>query len=149
MVDNGDNDKKRGDQQERRTIWLRIFGAKAQNSFSRQVFSKYIFFISSCHFVFSFHSRSPSRPILGMIASDSHSRNVKMDYFIPFPFPNFGNALVHSLPVPEIWEWIFYSLPVPELWEWSFSIPFPFPKFGNRIIHSRSRTPKCHSRSRL
>ena len=104
---------------------MRIFGAKAQNSFSRQVFSKYIFFILSCHFVFSFHSRSPSRPILGMIASDSHSRNVKMDYFIPFPFPNFGNALVHSLPVPEIWEWIF--------------IPFPFPNFGNGLFQFPSR----------
>ena len=44
VVDKGDNDKKRGDKQERRTIWLRIFGAKGQNSFSRQVFSKYIFF---------------------------------------------------------------------------------------------------------
>ena len=33
----------------------------------------------------------------------------------------------------------------------SFFIPFPFPNFGNGIIHSRSRsrTPKCHSRSPL
>ena len=45
----------------------------------------------------------------------------------------------------------FHSLPVPELREWVFSIPFPFPNFGNGIIHSlsRSRTPKCHSRSPL
>ena len=45
----------------------------------------------------------------------------------------------------------FHSLPVPELREWVFSIPFPFPNFGNGIIHShsRSRTPKCHSRSTL
>ena len=45
----------------------------------------------------------------------------------------------------------FHSLPVPELRECFFSIPFPFPNFGNGIIHSRSRsrTPKCHSRSPL
>ena len=30
-----------------------------------------------------------------------------MDFFIPFPFPNFRNAFFHSLPVPELWEWIF------------------------------------------
>ena len=35
-------------------------------------------------------------------------------FFIPFPFPNFGNGL-------------FNSLPVPELWEWNFLFPFPFP----------------------
>ena len=43
----------------------------------------------------------------------------------------------------------FHSLPVPELREWIFSIPFPFPNSGNWIIHSRSRIPKCHSRSPL
>ena len=76
-------------------------------------------------------------------------------FFIPFPFPNYGNGFFsfpsrsrivgmdffHSLPVPKFWEWIFFipflfpnfgngffhSLPVPELWEWIFSIPFPFP----------------------
>ena len=107
-----------------------------------------------CHiilFVF-FHSRSRSRVFLGMIASDSHSRNVGMDFF-------------HSLPVPEFWESIFscpshsrilgmassHSLPAPEFWECVFSISFPFPNFGNGIIHSRSRsrTPKSHSRSPL
>ena len=36
------------------------------------------------------------------------------DFFIPFPFPKFGNGF-------------FYSLPVPEFQEWAFSIPFPFP----------------------
>ena len=85
-----------------------------------------------------------------MIASDSHSRNVGMDFF-------------HSLPLPEFWESIFsfpsnsrilgiafsHSLTVPEFWECVFSIPFPFPNFGNGIIHSRSRTPKSHSRSPL
>ena len=98
------------------------------------------------------NSRSRSFP--RMEASDSLSRTLGMDFFIPFPFPNFGNGFFsfpsrsrilgmdffHSLPVPEIWEWIFYSLPVPEFWEWSFSIPFPFLKFGNGILNSRSRS---------
>ena len=60
-----------------------------------------------CHVMF-FHSRSRSREFLGMIASDSHSRIVGMDFF-------------HSLPVPELWEWIFF-------------IPFPFP---NLLFHRR------------
>ena len=82
-----------------------------------------------------FHSRSRSQEFLGMIASDSHSRIVGMDFF-------------HSLPVPELWEWIFsfpsrsrimgmvffHSLPVSELWEWIFLIPFPFP---NLLFHRR------------
>ena len=78
--------------------------------------------------IFSFHSRSRSRPFPGKIASDSHSRILGMDFF-------------HSLPVPKIWDWIFLfpsrsqilgmgffnSLPIPELWEWNFLFPFPFP----------------------
>ena len=76
--------------------------------------------------IFSFHSRS--RPFPGIIASNSRSRILGKLFFIPFPFPNFGNAFFHSLPVPEFWEWIFLfpshsrilgmgffnSLPVPE-----------------------------------
>ena len=78
-----------------------------------------------------------------MIASDSHSRIVGMDFFhslpvpelrewiffIPFPFPNFGNRFFHSLPIPEFWEWFFF-------------IPFPFPNRGNGFFQfpSRSRT---------
>ena len=91
--------------------------------------------------IFSFHSRSRSRPFPGIIASDSRSRISGTFFFIPFPFPNFGNAFFHSLPVPEFWEWIFSfpsrsrilgmgffnSLPVPKLWEWNFLFPFPFP----------------------
>merc|ERR1711994_393900 len=64
--------------------------------------------------IFSFHSRSRSRPFPGIIASDSRSRISGTFFFIPFPFPNFGNA-------------IFNSLPVPKLWEWNFLFPFPFP----------------------
>ena len=43
-------------------------------------------------FVFSFYFRSRSWLFLGMIASDSRSQNVGMDFVIPFSFPNFGNA---------------------------------------------------------
>ena len=41
-----------------------------------------------CHIMFFFHSRSRSWVFLEMIASDSHSRIVGMDFY-------------HSLPVPE------------------------------------------------
>merc|ERR1712209_150302 len=59
-------------------------------------------------------------------------------FFIPFPFPNFGNGFFHSLPVPKFREWIFF-------------IPFPFPNFGNGFFQfpSRSRILKSHSRSPL
>ena len=104
-----------------------------------------IFFIV----IFCFFLHSHSRVFLGMIASDSRSwivgmdffsfpsrsRILGIDFFIPFPLLNFGNVF-------------FYSLPVPEFREWFFSIPFPFPYFGNGIFHSCScsQTPKCHSR---
>ena len=88
---------------------------------------------------FSFPSRSRSFPRMG--ASDSLPEFREWIFFIPFPFPYFGNGFFHSLPVPEFWEWIFsfpsrsrilgmdffHSLPVPEFREWVFSIPFPFP----------------------
>ena len=96
--------------------------------------------ILSCYAFF--HSCSCSLVFLGMIASDSHSRFVGMDFFIPFPFPYFGNRFFHSLPISKFWECFFYSLPVPEfrewvfpfpsvpeLREWNYPFPFPFPKF--------------------
>ena len=54
--------------------------------------SQAIYFLSTFYIVilFFFHSHSRSRVFLGMIASDSHSQNVGMDF-------------VHSLPVPEFW----------------------------------------------
>ena len=96
-----------------------------QNSFSRHIFAKYFSFIVLLCF---FHSRS--REFLGMIASDSHSRIVGMDFF-------------HSLPVPELWEWIFFiPFPFPNFGNVFFFIPFPFPNWGNGFFRfpSRSRT---------
>ena len=55
-----------------------------------------------------------SRSFPRMEASDSLSQTFGMDFFIPFPFPKFGNGF-------------FYFLPVPEFRECVFSIPFPFP----------------------
>ena len=64
-----------------------------------------------------------------IITSDSHSRNVGMDFFsfpscsrilgldfvIPFPFPNFGNGFFHSPSRSRIEGMFFFnSLPVPE-----------------------------------
>ena len=48
----------------------------------------------------------------------------------------------HSLPVPEFWEWIFFiPFPFPKFGN-GFFIPFPFPNFGNGIFsfpsHSRN-----------
>ena len=81
-------------------------------------------FILSYYFVFSCHSRSRSRIFPRMKASDSLSRIVGMDFFIPFPFPNFGNRFF-SLPSRSriMGMSFFHSLPVPELWEWIFSFP--------------------------
>ena len=73
------------------------------------------------------NSRSRSFPI--MEASDSRSRTLGMDFFIPFPFPNFGNA--------------FFSFPSrSRILGMDFFIPFPFPNFGNGLFQfpSRSRT---------
>ena len=90
-----------------------------------------------------FHFRFRSREFLGIIASDSHSLIVEMDFF-------------HSLPIPELWEWIFFipfpfpnfgnrffhSLPIPKFWECFFFIPFPFLNWGNGFFQfpSHSRT---------
>ena len=52
-------------------------------------------------------------PFPGMIASDSRPRNVGMDFFIPFPFPKFGNRFFHSLPIPEFGECFLLLDPSP------------------------------------
>ena len=91
---------------------------------------------------------SRSRPSPRMKASDSLSRIMGMDFFIPpvpeflecfffipFPFPNYGNGFF-SFPSRSriVGMDFFHSLPVPELWEWIFLIPFPFP---NLLFHRR------------
>ena len=76
------NNKKTGDYQEQRRMGLRMFGPKLfLTPHICEIFSLFL----SYQF---FHSRSRSRVFLGMIASDSHSRNVGMDFFIPFSFLN-------------------------------------------------------------
>merc|ERR1712074_523903 len=78
---------------------------------------------------------SRSRPFPRMKASDSLSRNMGMDFFIPFPFPNFGNAFFSFPSRSRIMGMdFFHSLTIPELWEWIFLIPFPFP---NLLFHRR------------
>ena len=74
------------------------------------------------------NSRSCSQLFPRMIASDSRSRNVGMDFFISFPFPNFGNAFFHCLPVPKFWE-CFFSFPS-RYWIFGMqsSIPGPVPE---------------------
>ena len=80
---------------------------------------------------------SRSRPFPRMKASDSLSRIMGMDFFIPFPFPNFGNAFFSFPSRSRIMGMVFFhSLPVPELWEWIFFIPFPFPNCGNGFFKS-------------
>ena len=84
---------------------------------------------------------SRSRPFPRMEASDSLSRIMGMDFFIPFPFPNFGNAFFSFPSRSRIMGMgFFHSLPVPEIWEWIFFIPFPFPNFGNVFVVFPSRS---------
>ena len=65
-----------------------------------------------------------SHPFPRMKASDSHSRIMGMDFFIPFPFPNFGNGFFSFPSRSRIMGMVFFhSLPIPELWEWIFSFP--------------------------
>ena len=67
----------------------------------------------------------------------SRSRISGMSFFIPFPFPNFGNGFFHSLPVPELRE-CFFSIPFPfpNFGNGFFFIPFPFLNSGNGFFHS-------------
>ena len=44
-----------------------------------------------------------------------------MDFFIPFP--NFGNAFFHSLPIPDLWECFFSFPPCSQIEGFDFYIP--------------------------
>merc|ERR1711954_290880 len=67
-----------------------------------------------------------------MEVSDSLPEFQEWIFFIPFPFPNFGNGFFSFPSRSRISGMGFFnSLPVPEFREWIFSIPFPFPNFGN------------------
>ena len=74
---------------------------------------------------------SRSRPFLGMKASDFHSQIMGMDFFIPFRFPNFGNAFFHPLPGPEFWDCFF-------------SYPFRFQIVGKDFFAFPSRYQICY-----
>ena len=87
---------------------------------------------------------SRSRPFPRMKASDSLSRIMGMDFFIPFPFPNFGNVFFHSLPVPEFWECLFSFPSRSRILGMDFFIPFPFPNFGNGNFSFPSRSRIDH-----
>ena len=94
---------------------------------------------------------SPSCPFPRMKASDSHSRIIGMDVFIPFPFPNFGDGffsfpsrsrimgmdLFIPFPFPNFGNVCFHSLPVPEIWECFFSFPSSSRIVGMDFFHSR------------
>ena len=84
---------------------------------------------------------SRSRPFPRMKASDSLSRIMGMDFFIPFPFPNFRNGFSSFSSRSRIMGMgFFHSLPVPEFWECFFFIPFPFPNYGNGFFSFPSRS---------
>ena len=107
-----------------------------RNSFSRQIFLKYLITLSH-HLVFIFPFPFPASP-----GNDS----------LWFPFPKFGNGFLQSLPIPEFWEWLFFiPFPFPNFGKGFFSIHFPFQNLKNGIIHSHSRfrAPKSHSCSPL
>ena len=81
-----------------------------EKSFSCHIFSKVL--LLSYYFVFSCHSRSRSWVFPGMIAPDSRSRNVGMDFFIPFRFSNFGNVFF-PFPSSSRTSGMELSIPVP------------------------------------
>ena len=100
---------------------------------------------------FFFHSHS--RIFLRMIASDTRSRIVGMDFFsfpsrsrilaidlfIPFPFPNLGNVFFSFPSRSQIFGMgFFHSLPVPELREWNY--PFPNSKKSFPLTPGQFRT---------
>ena len=100
--------------------------------------SQATYFLSIFNIVISFsffHSRSRFRVFLGMIASDSHShgffsypsrsRILGINFFIPFPFPNFGNGFFSFPSCSRILGmFFFHSLPVPQFREWIYLFPF-------------------------
>merc|ERR1711994_709845 len=80
-----------------------------------------------------------------MEASDSLPEFRELIFFIPFPFPNFGNGFF-TFPSRSLILGMdfFHSLPVPEFWEWIFSFPFPFLNFGNGNFSFPSRSRIDH-----
>ena len=91
------------------------------------IFFKIIIILNFPHPFPGVSGNSRSRPFPRMKASDSLSRIMGMDFFIPFPFPNFGNA--------------FFSFPSrSRIMGMFFFIPFPFPNCGNGFFSFPSRS---------
>ena len=81
-----------------------------------------------------FHSRSCSWVLLGMIASDSHSRIVGMFFFISFPFPKFGNVFCSFPSRSRIEGMGFFQFPsFSRTLGMEWSIPVPVPDLQNVI----------------
>ena len=66
-------------------------------------------------------------PFLGMKAFASCFGIIGYDFFIPFPFPNFGNSFFVPFLFPSFWN--------------NFFIPCPTLSFGNGIIYSVIELP--------
>ena len=82
---------------------------------------------------------SRSLPFPRMKASDSLSRIMGMDFFIPFPFPNFGNAFFIPFPFLNHGN-EFFSFPSrSRIVGMDFFIPFPF---LNLLFHRRESKGK-------
>ena len=75
-----------------------------------------------------------------LLLSINSSSILVLDFFIPFPFPNFGNRFFF-IPFSFLSSGsvFFHSLPFLNFGN-IFSIPFPFLSFGNGFIHTRSRS---------
>merc|ERR1711973_401830 len=83
--------------------------------------------VSLWYFRTGVSGNSRSRSFPRMEASDSLPEFREWIFFIPFPFPNFGNGFFSFPSLPEFWELILF-------------IPFPFPNFGNGFFPFPSRS---------
>ena len=112
-------------------LQLRLFYKASIFLFDLKPYSK----PHECQSATGVSGNSRSRPFPRMKASDSLSRIMGMDFFIPFPFPYFGNAFFSFPSRSRIVGMDFFHSPtVPDLWEWIFLIPFPF---LNLLFHRR------------
>ena len=90
-------------------------GTSPTNHFSNQHFQGFALSMLQhsmfCMLQAGVSGNSLSRPFPKMKASDSCSRIMGMDFFIPFPFPSFGNALFSFPSRSRIMGMVFCSFP--------------------------------------